>query len=389
MSANTLEIVDVYEILNDLHSQVTGRKTLAPTNTNEYVSMATSTLAVGTDIVFNTLMQTLGRTVFASRNYTGLMPNLRAEGSRWGGIMRKISFADKDAKADKVYHDIVDGTAVDMYIRNNADVLEMRFYGSASYQDWYTIYRVQFLNAFNDPEQLGSFIANMVQEWENKYTQWREELALGAVANFIGAKSHLDNGVIHLLTEYNTATGLTLTAQDVYKPANVKPFFEWVKARINTLSRLMTVRSGMFQVPVKDKKINRHTPYDKQKMYMTSQALDIINATVLSEAYHNEGLNYADVEGLPYWQNLQSPTSINVNASYINDQGVVAVQENVTVNNIFGLIFDEDAIAYYVKDESVDVTPYNARGKYYNVFLSSNVQYLNDLTEKGILLLLD
>lgn len=388
MPINQLELVDVYQIINDLHEQTTGRKSLAPTNTAEFVSMANTILATGTNVIYP-LMQTLGRTIFATRNYSGLMPSLRAEGTRWGNIMRKISFGDKDAQAEKVYHDIVDGTSVDQYVRNNADVLETRFYGSAVYQDFYTIYETQLRTSFESPNQLGSFIANLVTEWENKYTQWKEELAMGAVANFIGAKKHLDNGVIHLLTEYNDKTGLTLTAEDVYKPQYVKPFFEWVKARINTLSKLMTARSNLFQVNIEGHNIMRHTPFNRQNMYITDEALNAINAMVLSEAYHNEGLNYANVEALPYWQNIQEPTKINVNASYINTDGTVATADGVEVNNIFGLIFDVDAIAYNIKDERVDVTPFNARGRYYNVFLSSDTQYLNDLTEKAVLLLLD
>ena len=57
MAVNSMQITDVYEILNSLHQQATGRASIAPTNTGEFVSMATTTLAVGTDQIYNTLMQ--------------------------------------------------------------------------------------------------------------------------------------------------------------------------------------------------------------------------------------------------------------------------------------------------------------------------------------------
>ena len=70
MAVNSMQITDVYQILNSLHQQATGRASIAPVNTGEFVSMATTTLSVGTDQIYNTLMQTIGRTIFSTRPYT-------------------------------------------------------------------------------------------------------------------------------------------------------------------------------------------------------------------------------------------------------------------------------------------------------------------------------
>ena len=40
-------------------------------------------------------------------------------------------------------------------------------------------------------------------------------------------------------------------------------------------------------------------------------------------------------------------------------------------------------------NRSVDVTPYNAAGKYWNTFFHFTERYWNDFTENGIVLLLD
>lgn len=390
MAVNNMQVTDVYAILNSLHTQATGRQALAPTNTGEFVSMATTTLGVGTDVVYNALMNTIAKTVFSSRPYNMKFKGLLADNVRWGGIVRKISMADKPALEDKAFHGLQDGQAVDHYIINKADVLEMRFYGSDVYQDSITVFREQLVNAFQSPEQLGSFIAMQTQEMDNKWTQYMEELSRGALTNFIGAKVSTDNAsVIHLISEYNKQTGLSLTKETIWQPANVKPFFEWVKGYIDTLSRRMTERSGLYQVQVQGKNVNRHTPYDKQKVYLSSQYLDIMNTTVLSEAFHNEELDYRDVESVGYWQSIQSPTSINVTPSIVNANGVVSIGNAVEVKDIFGVIFDEDAIVTNVIDNIIMNTPMNARGLYYNTWLTAHTRYTNDLTEKGIVLLLD
>ena len=389
MSVNSMAIEDVYQLLNSLHTQATGRQSIAPTNLSEFVSMANSTLAAGTDVVYSALMNTIGKTIFSSRPYNAKFGGLEADSVRWGGIIRKISIADADLDEDTVYHDLTDGTSVDMYERKKSNVLETRYYGSDVYQDWYTIYRVQLLNAFKGPEELGSFVALQAQEMANKWEQYNENLRRMALANMIAAKVQLNEDVIHLLTEYNAATGLSLTAQSIYQPANVKGFFEWTKARINTISRQMTARSVKFQHQITGKPITRHTPYRDQKHYFSADALDIIQTTVLPEAFHNEDLKYVDVEAVDFWQAIDNPNSISATPVYIDGTGQVQTGTAQVINDIFGVMFDRDAVVVSNIDREVMNTPYNARGRYYNTFLSANSRYCNDLTEKFVVLKLD
>lgn len=390
-NVNQLDVVDVRNILNDLHEQATGQKTLAPTNSGEFVSMATTTLAVGTDIVHNALMTTIAKTIFSARPYDMKFKGLVADDTRWGGIVRKITHADSDiSEDDKVYHNIVDGQRhADMYKVKKGDVLEMRYYGSDVYQDYFTTFEDQLYTAFQSEQQLGSFIASKTTEMNNKWTQYMEELARGTLANFIGAKVQANNGVVHLITEYNAETGESLDISMIYNPMYVKPFFEWVKAKVNTLSRQMTERSELFQVKITGKKIMRHTPYANQKLYLRADVLDMIDATVLTEAYHPNGLKYGDVEAVSYWQNISDPGAVEVTPSIVDSTGAVSTGTLAKVENVFGVLFDEDAIAINPIRRSVGVTPMEQAGRYWNTWLSSNVRYTNDLTEKGVVLLLD
>ena len=388
MSVNTLQTTDVYQILNSLHTQATGRAAIAPTNTAEFVSMATTTLAAGTEPVYNALMQMVGRTIFAVRPYNRKF-DITMSNERFGAIKRKISYADKPLQGPSDTFAPVDGQAVDHYVINKADPVEMRYYGSMVYRDWTTIFDEQIRMAFESPGQLNEFITSQMTNMSNKWEQWLEEQNRATVCNFIGAKNAANNGVIHLLTEYNTLTGLSLTAQDIYKPDNVAPFFRWVRSRINTLGRMMSERSGEFQVNLTGKNINRHTPLADQKYYISAQALDIINAMVNTTTYHDEPLAYANVEGVSYWQSIKTPDEIQVAPSTIDASGVVSTGQAQTVSKIFGLMHDRDAIGANVYLYRIANTPLNAAGLYYNTWLNARLQYLNDLTEKGIVLLLD
>ena len=390
MSVNAMATEDVYALLNVLHSQATGHSGVVATNLEDFTSMATETLQAGTDTVYSTLMQTIGRTIFSSRPYRPKFGGIEADAGRWGGITRKISIADRVAPAESAYHP-TDGAAVDQYTIRKNDVVEMRYYGTDVYQDWFTVFEDQLINAFSGPEQLGSFVALQTQEMTNKWEQYREELIRSNLVNFIAAKNSINNGIIHLLTEYNTLTGITpaLTAQTVWQPGNVEPFFRWVRARINTLSRMMTERSGAFQQTLTGKALSRHTPYENQKIYLQADCLDMIDAMVNTVTYHNEPLAYADVESVTYWQGIQDPMEINATAVYLKGDGTLDTTTAQNLTSVFGMMFDEDAIAYNLKDWKIANSPFNARGRYWNTFLTVNIQLMQDLTEKGIILLLD
>lgn len=392
MSVNTMDINDVYRVLNDLHEQATGQKALAPTDTASFVSMANTTLQAGTDIVFNALMQMVSRTIFSIRPYSRKFAGLEKTAEEWGAIVRKISIADTPAESSEAFFGdaLVDGQSVDHYKVRKSNILEMRYYGSNAYENVYTVYEEQIKAAFTSPAQLGSFLTLQTQNASDKWEQWLEELTRGLLANTIGAKKQLDNGVIHLLTEYNTQTGLSLTATTVYQPDNFAPFMRWVYARVKTIARLMSNRSNLFQVEVTGKPIMRHTDARDLKMYMTSAAMDQMETMVLSNTFNDNYLQMADREYVDYWQNIESPDQIRVIPSWIDANGeVVTGGETLSVSNIFGVMFDRDALGYNHYLDRTAVTPLNAGGLYYNVFQHSRAQFMSDLSEKFVLLLLD
>ncbi len=393
MSVNNLSIEDTRALLNDLHTQVTGVAGITPTTTADFISMAQATLAAGTEKVWNAMQIQLARTLFSTRPYTRKFTGLLADDLRWGGIVQKVSYLDSDlTEAEAVYHPI-DGQSVDQWVQKKGDILVVRFTGSDAYQDWITIYDSALREAFLSESQLGAFYAAKMTELSNKWEQYIEELNRMALSNFMAAKidaaTTYPDGVVHLLTEYNTETGLSLTAQTVYQPANIRGFFQWVRARINTLARRMTNRSQLYQFKVNGKTPNRHTPLENQKIYLLADALDIIDTMVNANTYHDEPLVYADVEGVDFWQAIQNPDQISLTPATIDADGLATTGNAVTQSNVFGVIFDEDAVVTNVCEERLESTQLNARGLYRNTWLTVRSQYCNDLTEKGIVLLLD
>lgn len=401
MSVNQMNVEDVYQFLNDLHMQVTGRTSMGPVDPSDFISVATTVLQQGTDKVYNALMNTITKTVFSTRPYSRQFGGMIVDNAKWGGVIRKVSFGDTPAVANKPYNLPADGQSVDHYVINRGEVLETHFYGSDIYQDVFSVFREQLIEAFNGPEQLGSFIAAKTNEINNKWVQWTEDMTRALLMNMIIAtiKQGRTESSVHLISEYNAVTGITpaLTINDIFKPAIAKPFWEFVRAKVKTISREFEQRSGRFQVQIMNQNtsmyyaINRHTPVKNQKLYMLAPYMDLMETSTLTEAFHNDYLKYADVEKVAFWQSMENSDRITLGQyTYMDNDGVYQVASNeVSESYILGVLFDEDAAVVNIKDTIVMNTPMNARGLYYDTWLTAHAQYTMDTSEKICVFKLD
>ena len=390
MAANDLSFNQLSTVLNSIVAQATGKNPLAITNTSEFISVAQTALKTGYDPLLQSISQVLSRTIFSTRPYYRKFGGIQVDNQKWGNITRKLNISDKDWEND-VRFELVDGESVDMYKVNKPNILQTNFYGANVYERSYTIFKDQLDCAFSGPDEFARFLSMVTGNCTDMIEQAHENLARATVANYIGGKVKGDaDSCIHLLTEYNALTGLALTKENVYQPANYKPFIDWVYSRIATLTELMTERSQLFHTNITGKTINRHTPLQRQKVYLYAPARFNIESMSLANTYNYNFLKMAYNETVNYWQSIQSPSKINVKPSYLKADGTITTPEAaLEQDDIFGVIFDEEALGYTVMNQWSATTPFNAKGGYSNVFFHFTDRFWNDFTENGLVLLLD
>lgn len=405
MSVNTLNFEQISTVLTSIVKQATGQNVLTATNTGDFVSVAQIALRADRDAVMNAISNVIGRTIFSIRPYSAKMEGLMMDSFRWGAVMRKLSICDTDWADDAAYKypvlydagqtppDGLGGT-VDPWTIKKPNVLQTNFYGQSVYGDHVTITEEQLETAFRGPDELGSFLSLIMTNLSNRLELSNENIKRGLVANMIGSlidEANTDR-VIHLLTEYNAATGITpaLDSQTVYQPDNFAPFMKWVYSRVAQITDLFTEMSTKFQTVITNKPVLRHTPYQMQRVYLYAPARHDIDARVLADTFHDNYLRYSDVETVNFWQSINTPDSINVTPAYTNTSGVLTVPATpVSQDGIFGIIFDRDAMGMTLLDQRVVSTPLNASGLYRNLWLHTRQRVFMDNTEKCCVLLLD
>lgn len=401
---STMTIAQASTVLNNIAGQLTGGALAPITNNDDFVSVAQTLLLTGRDPVINALSQVWSKTIFAYRDYRAPLSGLEMDLERYGNAVRKLSPVARDMQDDEsfvwpVAYDAVnhsanpygDGQSVDMWEIAKQRVQQMNFYGTAVYQQRYTIFKDQFDNAFSSADEFGRFNAMNLAERNNEKEQYKEAVARGIQTNFIGAliDENQTDRVVHLLTEYNAATGLTLTATTVYQPANFAPFMRWVWARIKTIIRLMGARSNNYQTVVNGERVLRFTRPENMRVAILAQAYDQIETMVFSDTYHDDYLKGVNFESIDFWQSIDAPSSISVTPVYTGATGSVVTGSATTSSAVFGLLHDRDALGYSLVNAWSAVTPLNIDGGYWNESYHARIKTIQDNTEKAVVLLLD
>lgn len=389
MSVNNMSFEQAATLLNAIQNQVTGTTNVTATNVDEFISVAQKTIAAGYDPVLNAITQVVGRTIFSIRPYSSKLRSLIMDEQKWGAITRKLSISDQ-AWEDSQEFNLTDGQSVDMFSIKKPNLLQMNYYGAMVFQRHYTIFKDQLDNAFRGPDEFGRFMTMVTQNCLDIIEQSHESIARLTIGNFIAGKITANNGVIHLITEYNAETGESVTATTVFYKDNIGPFTKWLFARIDDLTNMMTQRTGLYQIQVTGNEINRHSPLTKQKVYMYSKMLAEINARVKADTYHDTYLELSDVVSIPYWQGTDSRMEINMLPTYLQADGTLTQpQTAVQEQNVLGVIFDEEAMGQVIINQWQASTPFNAAGGYWNMYYHYTERWFNDFTEKGLVLVLD
>lgn len=389
--ANALTKNQIYTIMNSIANQATGRTDLTATNTSSFVTVAQTALLSGYDTVMGAISQVLSRTILSIRPYERKFKELDTDEIRFGNHVRKLMILDKDWENDE-REPLVDGQSVDPWKINKPSVVQTNFYGEEVYQRSYTIFKDQLDVAFSSEAEFSRFITMVVQNCSDIIEQAHENLSRYTVANAIGGIYALDKPeqIVHLLTEYNIASGQSLTSTSVYEPDNFKAFIQWAYARMAAISELMTERSTLFHNNLTDKPVSRHTPKSMQNAYIYAPTKYMIDAMVYANTFNeryltNEGVN---AEIVNFWQSIETPDSINVKAGYTNASGVASTAD-IELGSIFGLIFDREFMGRTTVNEWSQATPLNPRGGYSNVFFHFTDRYYVDNFENACLFLLD
>lgn len=388
MAVNEMGFNQLATVLAAITSQATGSAVVAPVDTASFVSVAQTALKTGYDPMMNAVNQILSRTIFSVRPYSRRFSGLEVTRERYGNHIRKLQALDLPFEEDNRLK-LTDGQSIDQYIVRKPGVLQTNFYGENVFQKSLTIFRDQMDTAFEGPDQFGRFISMILSNASDQIEQAKENVERATIANLIAGVTVVNQAAaLHLVTLYNGFAGTTLTTETVAQPANWRPFVQWLVGFLGNLMDKMAERSQLYHLNITGKAVMRHTPAADRHMYLASDFVNHMEAGAMSDTFHDNYLSVGTYNKVTFWQNIQDPRAINVDAGYIDATGAVA-HSVVDLENVVGVIHDREAAMTCTVNEWQANSPFNASGGYTNMFWHFTERFLNDFTENAVVLLLD
>lgn len=390
MSVNSLTFEQSAAFLEDMYAEAMGgESTINVVDTGTFTTVGTTLLQLGYDPVCSAISQVLDRSIYSIRPYSMKFRSINVDESKWGAIVRKINYLDSDLDAKDNRLELVDGQSIDMYKVKKPKVLQTNFYGATQYSDHITIFKDQLDSAMKDAAEFGRFMAGVMQNVADKLTQIAEGEARGILANFITGKTLCDSdSVINVLQAYYDATGVELSVDTMYNETNYAPFVRWLYSFVNDITDFMSERSYKYHANIVGKEIPRHTPAKFLRAYMSATVVNKTASEVLATVFNPDKLKMIEFEKVTYWQNINDPYTVKATPAYLDTTtGEVAdASEAVTVSNIIGVLFDEEALGMTRRSTWTASSGFNADGGYSNLFYHFTQSTWNDFTENGVVL---
>lgn len=369
--------VQIYSVVNTIANNIK--------YTGDTVVDVTSFLKFGQDVlsnplltesVYNTLIDVIGKTMVAIDEAEEDERGIVVDSFEYGSILQKLSFQLQNAETssewdienpENPYEEVAKEGIIQKFFEQTIPTF--------SYKD--VAYDVQLREAFKSPEALAGFIDALYTRMRNAYRIAKNGLSDAAVGGLMASiyadddNVNADRRVRHLLTEYNTAFGETLTADTALANEN---YLDFVRKQIRIDQKNLNKMNKLYN----DGTVERRTTADDLKLDL-SVALTASYAKYYGDTYHDTYVQLPPHTEIVNWGIATAPQTVKV---------TLDGQATTTIEDILGFMYDKDAVVATM-DRSRFVSIYDQWNDR-NVFkLTANRRYIADPSENAIIYLND
>ena len=404
------QIKDAYAIMNSLARQATAQADISVVDHTSFVDAGVKTLATGTENVLNTIARTIAKVVMQTRPYKGKFSLINSSESQWNTRLAKISFYSDDNSPSGAFNtdlntNIATGNgeasgAGSMWEQKLPRVVERFFLSEAAWDKFYTTPMVQLQNAFNEEATFVAFMNGVMTEIQNDIESTLEARNRALVADRIAGTYLLhkngvlgDECVVNFTTLFNEKMGTSYTTAEILKE-HLTELSEIITAKLQIDADRLEERSVKYHDPMTitdngvEYNVLRHTPKNKIKAFWYDEMWKDAKTRVMPSIFNTEYINPEKGEKVQYWQsnkNDASRTKIKCKPALPNG----ATSENVELDYVLGIVFDEDALASINQFTGAFTTPVNARHLYTNTFYHWKFGSISDYTENTIIYIMN
>ena len=376
---NNMKVTQLKDIVNSATSEVLGKTDVVNDDLTNLVDVGNEIF--DTDNVDNyvkKLIDRIGQVIFVNRLYAGGVPSVLMDSWEYGSVVEKIS-ADMPEADENDSWNLQNGQTYSQDTFYQPKVSAKFFNSKVTFDVKLSFTTQQVKESFSNVNELNGFISMLETGVKNSMTVKLDGLIMRTINNMTGQILNSANGLqkVNLLTEYNTASGQTLTAN---KALMDKDFLKFASLTIKKYQARITKMSTLFNAGGKA----RFTTTDNLHTVLLSDFADSAEVYLLSDTYHNDTVSLPNHETVPYWQGSgKSYAFDDISKIDVKIDAGNKTPKAVTQTGILGVMFDTNALGVSNLNQRT-TTSYNARAEFYTNYYKMDAGYFNDLNENFV-----
>ena len=376
---NNMKVTQLKDIVNSATSEVLGKTDVVNDDLSNLVDVGNEIF--DTDNVDNyvkKLIDRIGQVIFVNRLYAGGVPSVLMDSWEYGSVVEKIS-ADMPEADENDSWNLQNGQTYSQDTFYQPKVSAKFFNSKVTFDVKLSFTTQQVKESFSNVNELNGFISMLETGVKNSMTVKLDGLIMRTINNMTGQILNSANGLqkVNLLTEYNTASGQTLTAN---KALMDKDFLKFASLTIKKYQARITKMSTLFNAGGKA----RFTTTDNLHTVLLSDFADSAEVYLMSDTYHNDTVSLPNHETVPYWQGSGKSYAFNdISKIDVKIDAGNKTPKAVTQTGILGVMFDTNALGVSNLNQRT-TTSYNARAEFYTNYYKMDAGYFNDLNENFV-----
>ena len=376
---NDMKVTQLKDIVNSVTGEVLGKTDVVNDDLSNLVDVGNEIF--DTDNVDNyvkKLIDRIGQVIFVNRLYAGGVPSVLMESWDYGSVVEKIS-ADMPEADENDSWNLQNGQTYSQDTFYQPKVSAKFFNSKVTFDVKLSFTTQQVKESFSNVNELNGFISMLETGVKNSMTVKLDGLIMRTINNMTGQILNSANGLqkVNLLTEYNTASGQTLTAN---KALMDKDFLKFASLTIKKYQARITKMSTLFNAGGKA----RFTTTDNLHTVLLSDFADSAEVYLMSDTYHNDTVSLPNHETVPYWQGSGKSYAFNdISKIDVKIDAGNKTPKQVTQTGILGVMFDTNALGVSNLNQRT-TTSYNARAEFYTNYYKMDAGYFNDLNENFV-----
>lgn len=376
-----MQVEQIYELLNDITTEVTGNTGLVAEDLSNVVDVGTAIFdATSVDNYVKSLVNKVGKVIAVNRPYKPPYPNIKREAWEYGSVLQKLRCAIPEAEANPSWN-LVAGQGANQFLFTPPTVTQQFWNSKTTYDISMSFTEMQIKESFNGRSELMAFIGMIENAIQTSKTIKEKGLAERAINNFIGEKCYEGNGIVHLVSwfndDFNPDTPVT-AATALFNPQ----FLRYASVQIMMHKDRLKDASNIYNMGT----VPTFTPEEYLHVVMNAEFAKSVEAYMQADTYHDSLVALPGYDTVNFWQGtgehnyrFDETTKINI---------TTASGHEIEQSGIVGIMFDRDAIMLCNENDRV-TTAYNAKQEFVNNFYKFDISLFNDVAENGIIFVLD